>query len=109
MSAKRTSLNEFSSSMASAVICLSSGDLLTHTTKYTSPSLTQKGDEEGDGDEYVEEVNAGDAAKGDDSAAHGEVPTVTAKPSIPPPTPPTPLLQPPQDIPSTSQIQQTPP
>nr|GEW90576.1 hypothetical protein [Tanacetum cinerariifolium] len=53
MSAKRTSWNEFSSSMASAVICLSSGrkfnfskkqvgDLSTHTTKYTSPALIQK-------------------------------------------------------------------
>nr|GEU34375.1 hypothetical protein [Tanacetum cinerariifolium] len=53
MSAKRTSWNEFSSSMASAVICLSSGrkfnfskkqvgDLSTHTTKYNSPALTQK-------------------------------------------------------------------
>nr|GEV37520.1 hypothetical protein [Tanacetum cinerariifolium] len=41
MSAKRTSWNEFSS-MESAVICLSSGDLLTHTTKYTSPALSQK-------------------------------------------------------------------
>nr|GEV30938.1 ribonuclease H-like domain-containing protein [Tanacetum cinerariifolium] len=53
MSAKRTSWNEFSSSMASAVICLSSGrkfkfskkqvgDLSTHTTKYTSSAMTQK-------------------------------------------------------------------
>nr|GEZ04823.1 hypothetical protein [Tanacetum cinerariifolium] len=81
MSAKRTSWNEFSSSMESAVICLSTGrkfnfskyifkslvrnvdssskfymypwfiqliiknqlnDLSTHTTKYTSPALTQK-------------------------------------------------------------------
>nr|GEU30645.1 hypothetical protein [Tanacetum cinerariifolium] len=53
MSAKRTSWNEFSSSMASAVICLSSGrkfnfskkqigDLSTHTMKYTSLALTQK-------------------------------------------------------------------
>nr|GEU83525.1 hypothetical protein [Tanacetum cinerariifolium] len=53
MSAKRTSWNEFSSSMASAVICVSSGrkfnfsrkqvgDLSTYTTKYTSPTLTQK-------------------------------------------------------------------
>nr|GFA04847.1 hypothetical protein [Tanacetum cinerariifolium] len=53
MSAKRTSWNEFSSSMVSAVICLSSGrkfnflkkqvgDLSTHTIKYTSPALTQK-------------------------------------------------------------------
>nr|GEU59244.1 hypothetical protein [Tanacetum cinerariifolium] len=53
MSAKRTSWNEFCSSMASAVICLSSGrkfnfskkqvgDLSSHSTKYTSPTLTQK-------------------------------------------------------------------
>nr|GEW03785.1 ribonuclease H-like domain-containing protein [Tanacetum cinerariifolium] len=42
MSTKRTSWNEFSSSMASAVICLFSGNLSTHTTKYTSPALTQK-------------------------------------------------------------------
>nr|GEW38858.1 hypothetical protein [Tanacetum cinerariifolium] len=81
LSAKRTSWNEFSSAMASAVICLSTGrkfnfskyifeslvrnvdssskfymyprfiqliiqnqmgDLSTHTTKYTSPTLTQK-------------------------------------------------------------------
>nr|GEV14208.1 putative ribonuclease H-like domain-containing protein [Tanacetum cinerariifolium] len=53
MSAKRTSWNEVSSSMAYVVICLSSGrkfnfskkqvgDLSTHTTKYISPALTQK-------------------------------------------------------------------
>nr|GEX74023.1 hypothetical protein [Tanacetum cinerariifolium] len=37
--------NEFSSSLASAVICLSTaqvGDLSSHTTKYSSPALTQK-------------------------------------------------------------------
>nr|GEZ18515.1 hypothetical protein [Tanacetum cinerariifolium] len=113
------------------------GDLSTHTTKYTSPALTQKVfanmrrvgkgffgvetplfegmlveqeiEEEGDTDEHVEEVTAGDDAHGDDSAAHGEVPTVTQKPSIPSPTPPTPPPQPPQDVPSTSQVHQTPP
>nr|GEX65902.1 uncharacterized mitochondrial protein AtMg00810-like [Tanacetum cinerariifolium] len=53
MSSKRTSWNEFSYSMALAVICLSTGrkfnfskaqvgDLSSHTTKYSSPSLTQK-------------------------------------------------------------------
>nr|GFB27389.1 hypothetical protein [Tanacetum cinerariifolium] len=43
MSAKRTAWNEFSSSMASAVICLATvGDLSSHTTKYTSHALTQK-------------------------------------------------------------------
>nr|GEV61632.1 retrovirus-related Pol polyprotein from transposon TNT 1-94 [Tanacetum cinerariifolium] len=42
----RTAWNEFSSSMASAVICLATaaqvGDLSSHTTKYTSPAFTQK-------------------------------------------------------------------
>nr|GEU69418.1 hypothetical protein [Tanacetum cinerariifolium] len=114
MSAKRTSWNEFSSSMASTVICLSLGDLSTHTTKYTSPALTQKVfanirrvgkgffrvktplfesmlveqqvDEEGDADENVEEVTAGE---GYVTASHGEVPTTDEEPSIPSPTPPT--------------------
>nr|GEX43292.1 xylulose kinase-1 [Tanacetum cinerariifolium] len=90
---------KLTSSMASAVICLSSGDLSTHTTKYTFPALAQKvfanmrrvgkgfsGIEtplfegmlvvqevvaEGDVEVHREEVNAGDAAKGDVSA--GEV------------------------------------
>nr|GEV30200.1 hypothetical protein [Tanacetum cinerariifolium] len=75
------------------------GDLSTHTTKYTSPTLTQKVAKEGD----AEEVNAGDIAEGDVSVAHGEVPTVAEKPSIPSPTPPTPTPQPSHDIPSTSQ------
>nr|GEW15651.1 retrovirus-related Pol polyprotein from transposon TNT 1-94 [Tanacetum cinerariifolium] len=106
------------------------GDLSTHTTKYTSPALNQKvfenirrvgkgffgvetplfeamlveqqGDEKEDADENIEEVNAGDAAEGDDSAAHGEVPTVAKEQSIPSPIPPNPPPQPPQDIPSTS-------
>nr|GEX23238.1 hypothetical protein [Tanacetum cinerariifolium] len=80
------------------------GDLSTHTTKYTSPALTQKVfanirrvgkgfsrvetplfegmlveqeiDEEGDAYEQVEEVNTGDATEGDDSATHREVPTI---------------------------------
>nr|GEU71277.1 hypothetical protein [Tanacetum cinerariifolium] len=90
MSAKRTSWNEYSSSMASVVICLSSGDLSTHTTKYTSPALTQKVFANIQRvDENVEEVNVGDAAEGDDSAAHGEVPTVAEEPSIPSHTPST--------------------
>nr|GEZ50954.1 synaptobrevin, longin-like domain protein [Tanacetum cinerariifolium] len=80
MSAKRTSYNEFSSSMASAIICLSSGNA----------------------DENDEEVNAGDAAEEDVSAAHGEVPTVAEEPSIPSPIPPTSTPQPSHDIPSTS-------
>nr|GFA65908.1 hypothetical protein [Tanacetum cinerariifolium] len=45
LSTKRTSWNEFSTAMASAVICLSKnqvGDLSTHTTRYISLALTQK-------------------------------------------------------------------
>nr|GEV56007.1 ribonuclease H-like domain, reverse transcriptase, RNA-dependent DNA polymerase [Tanacetum cinerariifolium] len=91
MSAKRTSWNEFSLSMASAVICLSS------SRKFNFSKT-------GDANEHVEEVNTGDAAEGDDSAAHGEVPTVAEEQSIPSPTPPTPPPQPSQDIPSTSQL-----
>nr|GFC05615.1 xylulose kinase-1 [Tanacetum cinerariifolium] len=44
--------------------------------------------EERDVDEHVEEVTAGDAFHGDDSAAYEEVSTVTKEPSIPSPTPP---------------------
>nr|GEW00397.1 hypothetical protein [Tanacetum cinerariifolium] len=103
MSAKRTSWNEFSSAMASAVICLSTGDLSTHTTKYTSPAQTQKvfasmrrvgGDEE-------EHVEVDTTAQGDDTTAHGDD---AQGPSIPSPTPPTPPPQPPQDLPSISQL-----
>nr|GEV04197.1 hypothetical protein [Tanacetum cinerariifolium] len=129
MSAKRTSWNEFSSLMASAFMCLSSGDLSTHTTKYTSAALTQKvfanmirvskgfsrvetslfegmlvaqEVKERDADVNVEYVNTGDAAEGDVSAANDEVPTADEEPFIPSPTPP----QPSHDIPSTSQIAQ---
>nr|GEV38966.1 hypothetical protein [Tanacetum cinerariifolium] len=51
MSAKRTSWNEFSSAMASAI------------------------EEEGGADEHVEDVTAGDDAQRDDTATHGEVHT----------------------------------
>nr|GEV86273.1 retrovirus-related Pol polyprotein from transposon TNT 1-94 [Tanacetum cinerariifolium] len=171
MSAKRTSWNEFSSSMASAVICLSSGrkfnfskyifdslvrnvdsptkfymypcflqlmirkqvgDLSTYTTKYTSPTLTQKvfanmrkvGKRfsgvktplfegmivqqevaEGVDDEVHDEgvPAAGIVAEGDVSAVNDEIPTAVEEPSIPSPTPHTLPLQPSHDILSTSQ------
>nr|GEY66405.1 xylulose kinase-1 [Tanacetum cinerariifolium] len=107
------------------------GDLSTHNTKYASLALTQKvfanmrrvgkgfskvetplfegmlvaqEVEEGDADENVEDVHAGDATEGDVSAANDEVPTGDEKPSIPSPTPPTPPPQPSQDVPSTSQV-----
>nr|GEZ04206.1 integrase, catalytic region, zinc finger, CCHC-type, peptidase aspartic, catalytic [Tanacetum cinerariifolium] len=106
------------------------GDLSTHTTKYTFPALTQKVfanmrrvekeffgvetplfeemlvgqdiEDEGDHNEHVEDVTAGDDAQGDDTAAHEEVPTISQEPSIPSPTLPIPPPQPPQDLPSTS-------
>nr|GEW79601.1 hypothetical protein [Tanacetum cinerariifolium] len=125
MSAKRTSWNEFSSSMASAIICLSTGrkfnflkyifdslvrnvdssskfymyprflqlmiraqvgGLSSHTTKYSSPALTQK--------QAVDDVVADDDDADDVSAADAE-PT----PPSPPPTTPPP---PPQELPSIS-------
>nr|GEW06040.1 hypothetical protein [Tanacetum cinerariifolium] len=105
MSAKRTSLNEFSSSMASAVICLSSGKGFSGVdTPLFEGMLVAQEVEEGDADEvHDENVSAGDAVKRDVSAANDEVPTVAEEPSIPSPTPPTPPPQPSQYIPSTSQ------
>nr|GEX59194.1 hypothetical protein [Tanacetum cinerariifolium] len=125
MSAKQTSWNEFSSSMASAVICLSIGNLLTHTTKYALPTLTQKVfsnirrvgkgfsgvktplfegmlvqqeiEEEGDVDEHVEDDTAGDDAHEDDTSAHGEVPTVQHTPPQSPQVQPQPQPQSQQD------------
>nr|GEX67446.1 hypothetical protein [Tanacetum cinerariifolium] len=113
------------------------GDLSAHTTKYTSPALTQKVFANmrrvGKGfsgvetplfkgmlvaheiDECADEVPVGDvnaakgAAEGDVSAANGEVPTADEEPFIPSPTPPTPPPQPSQDILLTSQVQLTPP
>nr|GFD12460.1 hypothetical protein [Tanacetum cinerariifolium] len=58
--------------------------------------------EEGDADEKDENVNAGDTAEGDVSAAHDEVHTADEEPSIPSLTPPTPPPQPSHDIPSIS-------
>nr|GFB26720.1 hypothetical protein [Tanacetum cinerariifolium] len=103
MSAKRTSWNEFNSSMTSAV-CLSSGKGFfgVETPLFEGMLVEQHVAEEGDAEVHGEEVNAGDAAEGDVSAAHGEVPTVVEEPSIPSPTPLTPPPQPSQDIPSTS-------
>nr|GEU84069.1 hypothetical protein [Tanacetum cinerariifolium] len=105
MSAKQTSWNEFSSAMASAVICLATGDLSTHSTKYISAALTQKvfanmrrveeqGDKEEQGTTAEEPATAADV--NDDQ-------------SFPSPTPLTPPPQQPQDIPSTSQVQSPPP
>nr|GEV99136.1 putative ribonuclease H-like domain-containing protein [Tanacetum cinerariifolium] len=103
LSAKRTSWNEFSSAMASAVICLSTGRKF-NFSKYIFDSLgmlvEQVIEEGGDEEEHVQDVADSDAAQGDDTA----VPRDDApEPTIPSPTPHTPPPQPPQDLPSTSQ------
>nr|GFD19127.1 hypothetical protein [Tanacetum cinerariifolium] len=59
--------------------------------------------EEEDVEVHGEEVNAGDAAEGDVSVAHKEVPTADEESSNPSPTPPTLPPQPSHNIPSTSQ------
>nr|GEU47523.1 putative ribonuclease H-like domain-containing protein [Tanacetum cinerariifolium] len=109
----------------------SGSDLSSHSTKYTSPALTQKvfanmrwvGKEfsrvdtplfkgmlvvqevdEGDADEvHVEDVNAAGVAEDAASVADDEVNVAVDEPSIPSNTPPTPPPQPLQDQPSTSQ------
>nr|GEV80494.1 hypothetical protein [Tanacetum cinerariifolium] len=108
------------------------GDLSSHTTKYSSPALTQKvfanmkrvgkgcsGVDtplfegmimapqagEGTAEGNVDDVPAAGAA----SVNVDDVPAVIDEPSIPSPTPPTQPLPPSQNIPSTSQVQHTPP
>nr|GEZ15427.1 putative ribonuclease H-like domain-containing protein [Tanacetum cinerariifolium] len=131
MSAKRTSWNEFSSAMVSAVICLSTGDLSTHFTKYISPTLIQKVFANmrrvGKGCSGVEtplfkgmlvvrepEEQCDTEEQGNDDNDAEEPVTAVLKndvenQSIQLPTPPTLPPQKPQDIPSTSQAQSPPP
>nr|GEZ90288.1 hypothetical protein [Tanacetum cinerariifolium] len=64
----------------------------------------------GDAEVNVDDVPAVDVvAEGDVSAANDKVPTAVEEPSISSPTPPTLPPQPSHDIPSTSQVQLTPP
>nr|GEV15533.1 hypothetical protein [Tanacetum cinerariifolium] len=129
MSAKRTSWNEFSSSMASAVICLSTCRKF-NVSKYIFDSLVRNVDsstkfymvgkgfsevdtplfegmivahqvDEGAAKVNVDDVDAGGVA--DEGAASVNVDDVPAAVNEPSPTPPTPPPQPSQDIPSTSQ------
>nr|GEU68977.1 putative ribonuclease H-like domain-containing protein [Tanacetum cinerariifolium] len=78
MSAKRTSWNEFSLAMASAVICLSRGKGFSRveTPLFEGMLVGHVIEEGGDAEEHVEDVTADDAAQGDDTAAYVEVPTV---------------------------------
>nr|GEW69241.1 xylulose kinase-1 [Tanacetum cinerariifolium] len=89
---------------AEGVDCLSNEEIFIELDRmgYKKPS-NQEATEKRDADEHVEEVTTGDDAHRDNSAAHGEVPTITQEPSIPSPTPLTQPPQPPQDLPSTSQ------
>nr|GEY70922.1 retrovirus-related Pol polyprotein from transposon TNT 1-94 [Tanacetum cinerariifolium] len=98
LSAKRTSWNEFSSAMASAVICLSTGKGFSgvETPLFNRMLVEQVIEEGGDEEEHVE---ADTAAQGDDTTAYEDD---AQEPSIPP-TLPTPPPQPPQDLPSISQ------
>nr|GEY93530.1 hypothetical protein [Tanacetum cinerariifolium] len=89
---------------AEGVDCLHNEEIFTELAR-----IGQEIEEEGDADEHVEDVIVGNDAQGDDTTTHGEVPTVTQEPSIPSPTLTIPPSQPHQDIPSTYQVQQTPP
>nr|GFA11939.1 hypothetical protein [Tanacetum cinerariifolium] len=93
MSAKRTSWNEFSSAMASVVICLA----------ISPKELENQGD--------AEEQGAAEEQGHDNTAVEEPVTAVydVADQSIQSPTPLTPPPQQPQDIPSTSQVQSSPP
>nr|GEY04100.1 putative ribonuclease H-like domain-containing protein [Tanacetum cinerariifolium] len=52
--------------------------------------VEQEIEEGGDAEEHIEDVTTDNAAQGDDTAAYGEVLTVSQEPSIPSPTPSTP-------------------
>nr|GEW45870.1 hypothetical protein [Tanacetum cinerariifolium] len=127
MSAKRTSWNEFSSSMASAVICLSTGRKFNFSkyvfdSLYSSPALAQKVFTNirrvGKGFSGVDIplfegmiVTQLDDDATDEGAASVVVDDVHAAadtPSIPSPTPTTPPPPPSQNLPFTSHVQPTP-
>nr|GEW46088.1 hypothetical protein [Tanacetum cinerariifolium] len=111
MSAKRTSWNEFSSSMASAVICLSTGKGFpgVDTPLFEGMIVAQHVDES------AVEVNIDDvptAGVADEGAANVNADVVLTAgdgPSIPSPPLPTQPPLPSQDVPFTSQVQPTPP
>nr|GEV44327.1 uncharacterized mitochondrial protein AtMg00810-like [Tanacetum cinerariifolium] len=123
MSSKQTSWNEFSSAMASAVICLSTGRKF-NFSKYIFDSLVRNVDSSskfymypcfiqflirnqlervikkgGDAEDHVQDVADGVAAQGNDTDVQRDD---AQEPTIPSPTLPTPPPQPPHDLPSTS-------
>nr|GFA64505.1 hypothetical protein [Tanacetum cinerariifolium] len=90
---------------AECVDCLPNGEIFIElaSIRYKKPSTKLTFYKAFFSNEHVEKVTTGDNAHGDDSAAHGEVTSVTQEPSIPSPTLPTPSPQPSQDLPLTSQ------
>nr|GFA29589.1 hypothetical protein [Tanacetum cinerariifolium] len=111
MSAKRTSWNEFSSSMASAVICLSTGKGCSRVeTPLFEGMIVAPQAGEGAAEGNVDDIPAaGVAIEGVASVNVDDVLTAIVEPSIPSPTPSTQSPPPSQDIPFTSQVQHTPP
>nr|GEV82386.1 putative ribonuclease H-like domain-containing protein [Tanacetum cinerariifolium] len=136
MSAKRTSWNEFSSTMASAVICLSTGRKF-NFSKYIFDSLVRNVDSNSKfymyprrvgkrcsgvetplfegilvAEEIEEQNDAEEQIQGNDNDAQGADADVSGDDVqdqfIPSPALPTPR-PPPQDIPSTSHVQSPPP
>nr|GEU55248.1 hypothetical protein [Tanacetum cinerariifolium] len=121
MSGKRTSWNEFSSSMASAIICLSTSrkfnfsmyifnslvrNVISPTKFYMYPRFLQLmiRKQVSDLSSHTTKYSSPNPdPKSDVSAGDDVVPTVVEEPSIPSPTPPTLPPQPSQDQPSTSQ------
>nr|GEZ34734.1 hypothetical protein [Tanacetum cinerariifolium] len=97
LSTKRTSWNEFSSAMASAVICLSTG---VETPLFEGMLVVGEIEEQGDAEEQVQDDVDDAATQGADTAVEGDV---VHKTSIPSPTPPNLPPQQSQDLPSTSQ------
>nr|GEV79067.1 hypothetical protein [Tanacetum cinerariifolium] len=111
MSAKRTSWNKFSSSMASAVICLSTGKGFSgvDTPLFEGMIVAQQVDESA-AEVNVDDVpTAGVAYEGYANVNADVVLTAGDGPSIPSPPPPTQPPPPSQDVPFTSQVQSTPP
>nr|GEW54958.1 hypothetical protein [Tanacetum cinerariifolium] len=101
MSAKRIAWNEFSSFMASAVICLATGKGFSkvNTPLFEEMLVQQQAADDVD-DVVADSVPTYDVAD--------DVPTADAEPT-PPSPPPATTPPPPQDLPFTSQVAPTPP
>nr|GEW22597.1 hypothetical protein [Tanacetum cinerariifolium] len=90
LSAKQTSWNEFSSAMASAVICFSTGKGFSwvETPLFEGMLVEQVIEEGGDEEEHDQDVTNSDATQGDDTAVQ------QTPPQSPQPQPPQPQPQP---------------